>query len=82
MAKRKKKPYKHPIPSRNELISFLEKSGKPQKIKNIIEGMGLKGQRTRALLEDRLPELQVTVPSDGSTIDLGEVFSPARQRCW
>jgi len=54
MAKRKKKPYKHPIPDRNELISFLEKKGKPQKIKNIIDGLGLKGQRTRALLEDRL----------------------------
>ncbi|MDH3662486.1 MAG: tRNA (guanine(46)-N(7))-methyltransferase TrmB [Alphaproteobacteria bacterium] len=36
----------------------------------------------RRLLEDRLPELQVTVPSDGATIDLSEVFSPACQRCW
>jgi tRNA (guanine-N7-)-methyltransferase len=36
----------------------------------------------KRLLEDRLPELQVTVPSDGSTIDLGEAFSQACQRRW
>ncbi len=52
--KRKKQPYKHPIPSRNELLTFLEKKGKPQRIKAILEDFGLKGQRMRALLEDRL----------------------------
>jgi ribonuclease R len=50
----KKKTYKHPIPSRNELIDFLEKAGKPLKVKQIIDGFGLKGERMRALLEERL----------------------------
>ena len=54
MAKAKKKSYKHPIPNRNELIAFLEKKGKPLKIKVILEHFGLKGQRMRSLLEDRL----------------------------
>ncbi|MDJ0905486.1 MAG: ribonuclease R [Woeseiaceae bacterium] len=52
--KRKKKAYKHPIPSRNELLTFLEKKGKPLRIKKILEDFGLKGQRMRSLLEDRL----------------------------
>jgi len=50
----KKKPYKHPIPSRNELIDFLEKAGRPLKVKEIIDGLSLKGERMRALLEERL----------------------------
>ena len=54
MAKRKGKPYKHPIPSRSELIDFLEKAGKPLKMKSILNGFGLKGERMRNLLEDRL----------------------------
>jgi hypothetical protein len=44
-----KKPYKHPIPSRNELIEFLEKSGRPLKVKEIIDGFSLKGERMRTL---------------------------------
>jgi ribonuclease R len=54
MAKAKKKSYKHPIPSRNELITFLEKKGKPMKINGFIDEFSLKGQRMRSLLEDRL----------------------------
>jgi ribonuclease R len=54
MAKRKKKTYKHPIPSRNELLKFLEKSGKPLTIKQILAEFGLRGQRMRSQLEDRL----------------------------
>ena len=50
----KKKTYKHPIPSRNELIDFLEKAGRPLKVKEIIDGFGLRGERMRALLEERL----------------------------
>jgi ribonuclease R len=50
----KKKTYKHPIPSRNELIEFLEKAGRPRKVKEIIEEFGLKGERMRTLLEERL----------------------------
>ena len=54
MAKRSKKPYKHPTPSRNELLDYLEKAGKPRTIKSILADHGLKGQRMRSLLEDRL----------------------------
>ena len=57
MAKRrksKKKSYKHPIPSRNELLDYLEQAGKPLKADAILAGIGLKGQRMRSLLVDRL----------------------------
>ena len=50
----KKKTYKHPIPSRTELIEFLEKAGRPLKVKEIIDGFDLKGERMRTLLEERL----------------------------
>ena len=53
-SKRARKAYKHPIPSRNELIEFLTKSGKPLKVEIILDGFGLKGQRMRTLLEERL----------------------------
>ena len=53
-AARKSKPYKHPIPSKNELIEFLEKAGKPLKIEKILDRFSLKGQRMRSLLGDRL----------------------------
>ena len=36
----------------------------------------------KRLLEERLPELQIHIPDDGSPIDLGEVQSQACQRCW
>jgi ribonuclease R len=49
-----RKAYKHPIPSRNELLDFLKESGRPLKIKEIMQGLGLKGERTRTLLEERL----------------------------
>ncbi len=52
--RRKRKAYKHPIPSRNKLLEFLEKAGKPLKIKDILSGFELKGQRMRGLLEERL----------------------------
>jgi ribonuclease R len=54
MAKRKTKSYKHPIPSRNKLLDHLEAAGKPQKADRILEAFGLKGQRMRSLLVDRL----------------------------
>jgi len=53
-SKRSSKTYKHPIPSRNELIDFLTEAGRPLKIKAIIDGFGLKGERMRTLLEERL----------------------------
>ncbi|MEM7041929.1 MAG: tRNA (guanosine(46)-N7)-methyltransferase TrmB [Pseudomonadota bacterium] len=36
----------------------------------------------KRLLEERLPELQIRIPEDGSPIPPGEVQSQARQRCW
>ncbi len=54
MAKRKGKPYKHPIPSRNELLDFLESEGRPRKAEQIMQAFGLKGQRMRSLLVERL----------------------------
>ena len=51
---RKSKPYKHPIPSKNKLIDFLNKVGKPMKIEQILNSFSLKGQRMRSLLQDRL----------------------------
>lgn len=36
----------------------------------------------KRLLEERLPQLQLEVPADGSTIELDDLFSPARQRRW
>ena len=52
--KSKSKPYKHPIPSQNDLIDFLTNVGKPLKVKPMLEAFSLKGQRMRALLVDRL----------------------------
>lgn len=51
---RKSKPYKHPIPSQNELIDFLNEAGKPLKVEQILTHFSLKGQRIRSLLVDRL----------------------------
>jgi ribonuclease R len=51
---KKKRPYKHPIPNRNELLDFLEKSGKPLKIKELMSSFDLRGERMRNLLEERL----------------------------
>ena len=50
----KGKPYKHPIPSPNKLIDFLTEEGKPLKADAILKAFGLKGQRMRSLLVDRL----------------------------
>jgi ribonuclease R len=50
----KRKSYKHPIPSQNELIEFLNNAGKPRIIKEILVAFELKVQRMRSLLEDRL----------------------------
>ncbi len=52
--KSKTKPYKHPIPTQNDLIDFLTDVGKPLKVEPILKAFSLKGQRLRALLVDRL----------------------------
>lgn len=56
-SKGKAKPYKHPIPSQNDLIEFLTKVGKPLKIDKIIKAFSLRGQRMRPLLVDRLQSM-------------------------
>jgi len=53
-ASRPKTPYKHPIPSRSELLDYLTDAGRPQKTEAILKAFGLRGQRMRSLLEDRL----------------------------
>lgn len=50
----KGRPYKHPIPSENELIDFLTDEGKPLKADAILKAFELKGQRMRSLLLDKL----------------------------
>ena len=63
MAKRKTsqkgrgKPYKHPIPKRGVILEFLRDAGKPLKTDAILDGLGLKGQRTRQLLVDKLHKM-------------------------
>jgi len=52
--KSKTKSYKHPIPSRNDLLDMLTDVGKPLKAEPIMESYGLKGQRMRSLLIERL----------------------------
>ena len=50
----KGKPYKHPIPGPNEIIDFLEEAGKPLRADAILKAFGLKGQRMRSMLVDKL----------------------------
>ena len=56
-SQRQKKSYKHPVPSRNKLIDYLETSGKPLKLSQIMTGFDLKGQRMQSLLADRLDSM-------------------------
>ena len=51
---RQRKPYKHPIPSANDLIDYLTEAGKPLKADAILKALGLKGQRMRSALVDKL----------------------------
>ncbi len=53
-SKGKSKGYKHPIPKRNELLDYLEKAGRPVKADKMLADFGLKGQRMRGLLVERL----------------------------
>ncbi len=51
------RPYKHPVPSQNELIDFLTDVGKPLKAEPILKAFDLKGQRMRSQLVDRLQSM-------------------------
>jgi ribonuclease R len=50
----KQKAYKHPVPSRNALLDYLTEAGVPLKADRILADFGLKGQRMRSLLVERL----------------------------
>jgi len=54
---KKNKPYKHPIPSRNDLLDMLSDVGKPLKVEPIMTAYGLKGQRMRTLLVEQLQDM-------------------------
>ncbi len=48
------KNYKHPIPSRNELLDYLRRVGQPLSGAGILDGLGLEGLRMQALLLEKL----------------------------
>ncbi|MCG8369754.1 MAG: ribonuclease R [Proteobacteria bacterium] len=50
----KGKPYRHPVPGPNQLIDFLQEAGRPVGADAILRAFGLKGQRMRSQLVDRL----------------------------
>lgn len=52
-----KKKYKHPIPSRAELLQFLQDSGRPVKVEGILKGLNIKGQRAFSQLLDQLNKM-------------------------
>ena len=49
--------YKHPVPSRNELLEHLKRAGQPQKPAGIMDGLGLKGLRLQAQLLEKLQKM-------------------------
>ena len=51
------KTYQHPIPSRTEVLQFLEDNGRPIRVEAMSKGLGLKGQRTQSLLVDQLGKM-------------------------
>lgn len=63
MAKHQKSPnkpdksYKHPIPSRNEVLDFLIEAGRPVRPDELLDGFGLQGQRPRKRLEEKLQKM-------------------------
>ncbi len=46
--------YQHPIPDRNAILDYLTDRGEPVRVDKMLGDFGLKGQRMRALLVDRL----------------------------
>jgi ribonuclease R len=46
--------YRHPVPDRNELLEHFEAAGKPLKADAVLAAFGLKGQKMRSQLVDRL----------------------------
>ncbi len=52
-----KRTYRHPVPSRNELMKFLKDCGKPVTSKTISQGFSLKGQKSASALADQLGKM-------------------------
>jgi exoribonuclease R len=48
------KAYRHPVPGRTELLDHFETEGKPLKPDAVLAAFGLKGQKMRSQLVDRL----------------------------
>ena len=46
--------YQHPIPDRNALVDYFTERGEPVRVDKILGDFGLRGQRMRSLLVDRL----------------------------
>ncbi len=65
MAKRQKtrarkgrgKTYKHPVPSRNELLGYLRRAGRPLSAAAVLDGFGLKGLRLQTQLLEKLQKM-------------------------
>ena len=53
-AKTGKTPYKHPLPDRNALLDYLRDTGQPRKVDAMMKDLGLRGQRMRGQLVERL----------------------------
>ena len=51
---RRKKSYKHPIPDRNAVLDYLTDKGRPARVGDMLEDFGLRGQRMRNQLVERL----------------------------
>ncbi len=49
--------YKHPVPSRNELLDHLKRAGQPLKPAGIMDSLGLKGLRLQAQLLEKLQKM-------------------------
>ena len=56
-SKKKAGKYQHPIPDRSALLDYLTERGKPVRVDKILGDHGLKGQRMRSLLVDRLNKM-------------------------
>ncbi len=56
-ARAKGNKYQHPLPDRNALLDYLRDVGQPRKPDSIMQDLGLKGQRMRGLLVDKLNKM-------------------------
>jgi len=59
------KAYRHPIPKRSEILDYLKDVGTPQRIDELLQQFGLKGQRMRI----KLTELLRTMVAAGQVIE-------------